>query len=74
MPPPSCTGMSTRGEDRLDRGAVDRAAGEGAVEVDDVQPVEAGVGEGARLRGRVGAEDGGARHVALLEADALRRP
>ena len=35
-----------RGEDRLDRGAVDRAAGEGAVEVDDVQPLEALAREG----------------------------
>ena len=41
MPPPSWTGSVDRGEDRLDRGAVDRAAGEGAVEVDDVQPLEA---------------------------------
>ena len=39
-----------RGEDRLDRGRVHRLAGEGAVEVDHVQPVEALLLEGARLR------------------------
>ena len=60
-----------RGEDRLDRRAVLRAAGEGAVEIDHMQPLEAGVGEGAGLGGRVGAEHGGARHLAALEAHAL---
>ena len=60
-----------RGEDRLDRVAVDRAAGEGAVEVDHVQPLEALFDEGARLGGRVGVEDGRPRHVALFEAHAV---
>jgi hypothetical protein len=40
-------------------GAVDRLAGEGAVEIDDVQPAEALRGESARLGGRVVVEDGG---------------
>ena len=39
-----------RGEDGLDRRRVDRAAGEGAVEINDVQPFEALRLEGARLR------------------------
>ena len=63
-----------RGKDRLDGGAVDRAAGEGAVQVDHMQPREAGFGETARLRRRVGVEHGRPRHVARLEAHALRRP
>ena len=41
MPPPSCTGIFTALEDGLDRGAVDALAGEGAVEIDDVQILEA---------------------------------
>ena len=54
-------------EDALDRGGVHRLAGEGAVEIDDVQIFEALHLEGARLRRRIAVEDGRARHVALLE-------
>ena len=66
MPPPSCTGMPDRREDRLDRRRIDRPAGEGAVQIDDVQLLEACAAKVVRLRGRVIVEDGGARHVALL--------
>ena len=56
---------------RLDRLRVDRLAGKGAVEIDDMQIFEALLGEGARLRRRIEVEHGGARHVALLQAHAL---
>ena len=46
--------------DRPDRLAIDRAAGEGAVEVDDMQPGEAGFGKFPGLRGGIRAEYGGA--------------
>ena len=59
-----------RGADRLDRFAVDRAAGEGAVEVDDMQPREAGFGELPSLGGGIRVEHGGARHIAAEEANA----
>ena len=39
--------------DRLDRLAIDRAAGKGAVEVDDMQPGKAGFGKAPRLRGGI---------------------
>ncbi len=58
-------------EDRVDRVAVDRRAGEGAVEIDEVQVGETLVLEGARLRRRVVVEDGGGFHVAQLQAHAL---
>ena len=57
--------------DRLDRRLVDRLAGEGAVQVDQVQPARAGVEPAARHRGRVVAERGDGLHVALFEAHAL---
>ena len=47
---------------------VHRLAGEGAVEIDDVQMLEALRLEGLRLRRRIAVEHGGARHVALLQA------
>ena len=59
------------GENAFDRRGVHRLAGEGAVEIDDVQPVEALGREGARLRGRVGVEHGRLRHVAAHQAHAL---
>ena len=49
---------------------IDRPAGEGAVEIDDMQPVEALALEVSRLRGRIVVEDRRLRHVALHEADA----
>ena len=57
-------------EDALDRRRIDRLAGEGAVEIDDVQILEALALEGLRLRRRIAMEHGRARHVALLEAHA----
>ena len=56
-------------EDALDRSGVHRLAGKGAVEVDDVEILEAGHLEGVRLRRGVVVEHRRARHVALLEPD-----
>ena len=55
-------------EDALDRGDVHRLAGKGAVEIDHVQMLETLHLERARLRRRIAVKDGGARHVALLQA------
>ena len=63
-------GQIDRFEDRPDRVIVDRLAGEGAVEIDDVKPGEAGGCEGPRLRRGIVGEDRGPRHVALHEPDA----
>ena len=54
-------------EDALDRRDVHRLAGEGAVEIDHVQMLEALRLEGMRLRRRIAMEHGRARHVALLQ-------
>ena len=70
MPPPSCTGMCDRLEDALDRRGIDRLAGEGAVEIDDVQILEALRLERPRLRRRIAVKHRRARHVALLEPHA----
>src|SRR5207249_4732159 len=55
-------------ENPLDRRRIDRPACEGAVEVDDVQILEPLRLERTCLRCRIAVEDGGARHVTLLEA------
>jgi hypothetical protein len=47
-------------------GTVDRLAGKGAVEIDDVQPGEALGLEGARLCGRIVVENSGLRHLAAF--------
>ena len=73
MPPPSCTQSADGLEDALDRRDVHRLAGEGAVEIDDVQMPEALRLERVRLRRRIAVEHGRARHVALL-AGARARP
>lgn len=57
-------------QDRLDRGRVHRLAGEGAVEIDDMQPLEALSLEIGGLGRRIVVEDRGLRHVALLQPDA----
>ena len=57
-------------EDALDRGGIDRLAGERAVEIDDVQILEALRLERPRLRRRIAVKHGRARHVALLEPHA----
>ena len=71
MPPPSCTGIVTALQDAPRPRRVHRLAGEGAVEIDDVQIFEALRCEGSRLRGGIAVEHGRARHVALLQAHAL---
>src|SRR5665213_3547293 len=58
-----------RFQDALDRGNVHRLAGEGAVEIDHVQMLEALRLKRMRLRRRIAVEHSGARHVALLEAN-----
>ena len=58
-------------EDRLDGRTVDALAGEGAVEVNHMQPFEALVFEGFRLRAGIVVVDGRLVHVAELEAHAL---
>ena len=45
MPPPSCSGILTAAENALDRRRIHRPAGKGAVEIDDVQILEALRGE-----------------------------
>jgi hypothetical protein len=60
-----------RFQDRLDRGAIDGLALEGAVQVDHMQPFEALVLEGFRLGGGIGVVDGRLVHLALDEAHAL---
>ena len=70
MPPPSWTGILTASRMRLDRARIHRLAGEGAVEIDDMQPGKALSREGLRLRRRIGVEDGRLLHVALLQAHA----
>ena len=55
MPPPSWTGSSTAARIASTTLApLTGRPGEGAVQVDQVQPFEAGLGEGAGLAGRVG--------------------
>ena len=68
MPPPSCTQSPTVSRMRSTADDVHRLAGEGAVEIDDVQMPEALRLERVRLRRRIAVEHGGARHVALLQA------
>jgi hypothetical protein len=58
-------------EDRFDGSAVDALAGEGAVEVDHVQPLETLVLEGLSLGAGIIVVDGGLVHVAELETNAL---
>src|SRR6185312_16820330 len=59
-----------RTADRLDRRAVDRAAGEGAVEIDDMQPRKTERGKRPRLRGGIVVEHRRARHVAAQQPHA----
>ncbi len=58
-------------QDRIDGSAIDAFTGKGAVQVDDMQPFEALVFEGAGLCGRIRIIDGRLVHIAQLEANAL---
>jgi len=58
-------------EDRLDGRRVHRSALEGAVEIDQVQPLEAGFGKADRLGRRVVVEHRGAVHLAAQQAHGL---
>ena len=57
--------------DRLHRFRIGRLAGEGAVEIDQMQVAEAGLLPLRCLRRRIAVEDGDAIHVALLQAHAF---
>src|SRR5262249_33777229 len=57
-------------QDALDRGDIDRLAGKGAVEIDDVEIFEALLRERPGLRRRIAVKHRRARHVALLEPHA----
>ena len=59
-----------RREYRLDTDAVHRLAGESAIEVDDMQPVASGAGEGPRLVGRILVEHRRLIHFAAHQAHA----
>jgi hypothetical protein len=59
------------GKDRAHRHLVHRLAGEGAVEIDHMQPLAAGGLELGGLRARVVAEHGGLVHLAMQQADTL---
>ena len=61
--------LSDRFENALDRRDVHRLASKGAVEIDDMQMLEALHLECRRLLRRIAMKHGGARHVALLQAD-----
>src|SRR6516164_11697041 len=56
--------------DRRHGRSVDRAAGDSAIEVDDVQPGKAGLCEMMGLRLGIPVENGGTRHFAADQADA----
>jgi uncharacterized protein (DUF2147 family) len=71
MPPPSWQGTSTAARIASTAPALTGAPGEGAVEIDQMQPFAARVGEGAGLRRRIVAEDGGAIHRAAQQPHAL---
>ena len=57
-----------RRQDRFDRGPVDRASGHGAVQIDQVQPGKARLGERRGLRRRVGVKHRGGVHGATEQA------
>jgi len=54
-------------QNTIDGRRIDRLAGKGPIEIDDVQIFKALLLKGARLRGRVAMKHGRALHVALLE-------
>ena len=58
-------------EDPRDRRGVDRLAGEGAVEIDDMEVFESLLGERFRLRRGVSVENGRLGHVAAQKANAF---
>src|SRR5262249_31148249 len=62
---------SGRMQDRLDRGAVDRLALDGTIEVDEMQPGEARRLPAPRLIGGIGVEYGGRRHLPAHKAHAF---
>ena len=70
MPPPSCTGIPTRARIASTAAALRGAPGEGAVQIDHMEPGETLPLEGRGLRGRIVAEDLGLGHVTLDETDA----
>ncbi len=63
--------LADHADDLADRELVLRHAGDGAVEVDDVQPLGALLEPVLRHRGGILGEHGGRVHLALLQADAM---
>ena len=74
MPPPSCTRDIGRLQDALDGDGVDRLAGEGAVEIDDMQIFEARALEGMGLLGRIAVEDRSRAPCRPARGGRRRRP
>ena len=81
MPPPSWTGISSmlvfvgvvlhHLQDRFDGRLVLRLAGEGAVQVDQVQAARALLEPVQRHLGGIFGEHGGKVHIALFQANAV---
>ena len=73
MPPPSCTGISSPITLTISRiaSSLRGLPGDGAVQVDEVQPLRALLEPVLRHRGRVFGEHGDRLHVALLQANAV---
>ena len=63
--------LADHAHDLADRELVARLAGDGAVEVDEVQPLRALLEPVLRHRRRILGEHGGRLHVALLQAHAM---
>mgnify|MGYP003693926025 CR=1 FL=1 len=59
--------MPTRLENAINSGRIHRLSGKGAVEINDMQILEALLLESPRLRRRIAVEYCRARHVALLK-------
>jgi hypothetical protein len=73
MPPPSCTGISSPITLTIlaDGELVLRYAGDGAVEIHDVQALRAQLEPVLRHRSRILREHRGRMHFALLQANAM---
>ena len=73
MPPPSCTGMSspTDADDLADRDLVRGLAGDGAVQVDEVQPRAPCSSQCCAIAAGSSEKTVAVVHVALLQAHAV---
>ena len=71
MPPPNWMGSVNRRADGFDRLGIGRAAIEGAVQIDAMQPFETLIRKFARLRSGIGIEHRRLIHQPALEPHAL---